>query len=110
MKRSYLIWSLTAAALIFGPAGVRMLTWQRTKSQPVDTEMAKAGEVLFNHVWKSNDPLSPEGDGIGPVFNANSCVACHNQGGVGGGGKNDHNVTTFVVRSPDGKKVVREGV
>ena len=27
-----------------------------------------------------------DGDGIGPVFNAKSCVACHFQGGVGGAG------------------------
>jgi CxxC motif-containing protein (DUF1111 family) len=38
------------------------------------------------------------GDGVGPVFNAASCVACHNQGGPGGGGGPEHNVTTFTVR------------
>ena len=32
-------------------------------------------------------------DGLGPVFNANSCAACHNLGATGGGG--DHVETRF---------------
>jgi CxxC motif-containing protein (DUF1111 family) len=32
------------------------------------------------------------GDGLGPVYNATSCVACHNQGGTGGGGPSRRNV------------------
>src|SRR5262249_26967897 len=53
---------------------------------------------LFKHEWTPNDPLAKGGDGLGPVFNASSCVACHHQGGVGGSGGLRHNVTTFVVR------------
>jgi len=37
------------------------------------------------------------GDGVGPVFNARSCVACHNQGGVGGGGGRAQNVHNYEV-------------
>ncbi|MFM8273446.1 MAG: di-heme oxidoredictase family protein, partial [Gemmata sp.] len=37
------------------------------------------------------------GDGLGPVFNAKSCAACHFQGGVGGGGGNEHNAVSFEV-------------
>jgi hypothetical protein len=44
-----------------------------------------AGRELFNHEWTSHDPLT-SGDGLGPVFNARSCVECHHQGGSGGGG------------------------
>lgn len=66
--------------------------------------------MLFEHVWHSRDELSPNGDGLGPVFNARSCVECHNQGGVGGGGDVKHNVTSFVIQSPDGKGETREGV
>ena len=36
-----------------------------------------------------NDPLAG-GDGVGPVFNATSCVACHYQGGDGR--NNDENL------------------
>lgn len=56
------------------------------------------GRMLFEHVWLPGDPLSNGGDGLGPVFNDRSCVACHFQGGVGGGGGNRHNVITFDIR------------
>lgn len=59
-------------------------------------EMKAAGQALFEHEWTPNDPLAG-GDGLGPVFNAKSCVACHSQGGVGGGGPNSRNVTAFDV-------------
>jgi CxxC motif-containing protein (DUF1111 family) len=54
------------------------------------------GQTLFEHDWQPNDPLA-HGDGLGPVFNARSCAACHFQGGLGGGGTNQHNVLTFDV-------------
>src|SRR5437667_5951248 len=58
--------------------------------------MKQAGEALFVHQWVSHDPQA-HGDGLGPVFNANSCVACHSQGGVGGGGDLAHNVVAYEV-------------
>lgn len=54
------------------------------------------GRELFEHEWEPNDPLA-HGDGLGPVFNAKSCAACHFQGGLGGAGANEHNVTAFEV-------------
>lgn len=64
----------------------------------------EAGAMLFEHEWQPNDPIA-HGDGLGPVFNDRSCVACHFQGGVGGGGSLEHNVTSFEVhptkRNPD---------
>jgi CxxC motif-containing protein (DUF1111 family) len=62
---------------------------------PVDAHQARAGEVLFKHVWQPNDPLCRGGDGLGPVYNATSCAACHHQNGTGGSGGREHNVTTF---------------
>jgi CxxC motif-containing protein (DUF1111 family) len=56
-----------------------------------------AGATLFLHEWEPNDPLA-KGDGLGPVYNDRSCVACHFQGGVGGGGSVEHNVTAFEIR------------
>jgi CxxC motif-containing protein (DUF1111 family) len=109
MKLTHALWCGAAAVLILGPVGVRVLLWQRTKAPEFDADMVKAGEMLFNHEWQVNDPLCPSGDGLGPVFNAHSCVACHNQGGVGGGGGVEHNVTLFVVL-PEGKSERREGV
>ena len=46
------------------------------------------GKDLFTRAWSRGDALSPKGDGLGPLFNADSCVACHAQGGVGGAGPN----------------------
>ena len=75
MDRSYRIWYVLVAVLALVPAGVRLLMWQKARSQPVDLAMARAGEALFAHDWKVKDPLCPEGDGLGPVYNATSCVA-----------------------------------
>ena len=42
------------------------------------------GRELFTRRWTPGDPRSHGGDGLGPVFNARSCLDCHNQGGPGG--------------------------
>ncbi|HEY1375151.1 MAG TPA: di-heme oxidoredictase family protein [Gemmataceae bacterium] len=54
----------------------------------------EAGRGLFEHEWTANDPLA-HGDGLGPVYNAKACVACHFQGGVGGAGDSAHNVHNY---------------
>ena len=63
-----------------------------------------AGRELFTREWLPGDARSHGGDGLGPVFNDTSCVACHNQGGVGGGGpasKNAQIVSAFSSLTPD---------
>lgn len=64
------------------------------------TEDAVSGEEIFLREWLAGDPRSHGGDGLGPVFNDSSCVACHNQGGAGGGGPASKNVeiVTAVAR------------
>lgn len=109
MNRRYLLWYLLAAVVVLTPAGLRALTWRGTRHAQLDASMVDQGRVLFLHEWKANDPLSHGGDGLGPVFNAKSCVACHNQGGPGGGGGLDENVTAFSVRDP-ASPVSREGI
>ncbi len=69
-----------------------------------------AGKEVFEHEWEPNDSLANGGDGVGPVYNAKSCVACHFQGGVGGGGDNAHNVRTFEVMPTAESPQVRSGV
>lgn len=88
------------------PVAVRWATWERFSPEPPDARMAQAGEELFEHEWKPKDPLSPEGDGLGPVFNANSCVACHRQGGIGGGGPQENNVLTYFILGKPSKQGV----
>jgi CxxC motif-containing protein (DUF1111 family) len=77
---------------------------------PHASTRAKAeGRELFEHEWEVRDPLA-SGDGLGPVYNAKSCVACHFQGGVGGGGANDQNVTAFEVHPTSRDPKVHQGV
>lgn len=60
--------------------------------------MAQTGKELFLHEWTPGDPLASSGDGLGPVFNARSCVECHKQGGTGGSGPLETNVNVFTIR------------
>jgi CxxC motif-containing protein (DUF1111 family) len=113
MKSSYPYWYAFLAILFLTPMGIRVLTWPAHRQHAPEPTMVQAGQMLFNHVWVPNDPLCAGGDGLGPVFNANSCVACHHQGGVGGSGGLQHNVTMFVVQDagPRGtRRTTREGV
>jgi mono/diheme cytochrome c family protein len=79
---------------------VLAVAWTFSPGMPVlwgpraDAATKAAGLELFEHSWQPHDSLAG-GDGLGPVFNASSCVACHFQGGVGGGGDNKHNVHAF---------------
>jgi CxxC motif-containing protein (DUF1111 family) len=84
--------------LLVLPVGYRTSTWL-LRSDPklkFDAETSQAGRELFMHEWTPNDPLAANGDGLGPVFNAASCVACHKQGSPGGGGPVENNVTVFT--------------
>jgi CxxC motif-containing protein (DUF1111 family) len=109
MRKPYRGWYVLAGILALLPAGVRMMVWHRAGPRAVDGDMARAGEVLFRHEWQPYDSLCSGGDGLGPVFNATSCLACHNQAGPGGGGGLEHNVTTFTMRD-ERTGAAREGV
>src|SRR5262249_41417177 len=90
------------------------LVWHFSPGLPVlfgpwaSASTKQAGMELFVHEWQQNDPLA-SGDGVGPVFNAISCVACHNQGGVGGGGGLEHNVQSYTVLPTNRDPEVRSG-
>src|SRR5436309_2745453 len=85
------------AVLLVAPAGLRVLMRSPGNSAPLDEAMVREGKMLFTHEWTVNDPLAAAGDGLGPVYNATSCAQCHFQGGVGGSGGLQHNVTTFTI-------------
>src|SRR6516225_1551420 len=108
MVRIYRLWYLLALIVALVPPSLGWLFRPGPNVQVVDMSMAHAGEILFKRDWQVKDSNCPEGDGLGPVFNASSCVACHNQGGPGGGGSIEHNVISFSVRQ--GKEKPREGV
>ncbi|MFI5454104.1 MAG: di-heme oxidoredictase family protein [Isosphaerales bacterium] len=91
------------------------MLWIQTPGIPVlrapraSAAVKEAGLTLFEHEWKPGDPLAG-GDGLGPVFNERSCVSCHFQGGVGGGGDSTKNVTAFEVHPVPGRPDVKGGV
>src|SRR3954468_17756422 len=62
-----------------------------------DKEALARGKELFTHEWTAGDRRSHAGDGLGPVYNAQSCAACHRLGGIGGAGTNETNVSLVTV-------------
>jgi CxxC motif-containing protein (DUF1111 family) len=101
----------------FGLFGITTvwLVWTHTPGLPVfeaptaSADAKAAGSQLFVHEWQPNDSWAG-GDGLGPVFNDRSCVACHFQGGAGGGGDSKHNVTAFEALPAEGRPQVQSGV
>lgn len=57
-------------------------------------EALDRGRELFGREWVADDPRSAGGKGLGPDANAESCVACHSLGGMGGAGGRSRNVGT----------------
>jgi CxxC motif-containing protein (DUF1111 family) len=62
-----------------------------------DKEELERGKELFTREWIAGDRRSHAGDGLGPVYNAQSCAACHRLGGIGGAGNNETNVSLVTV-------------
>lgn len=83
--------------------------WAWSFKGPSPEDLA-AGKDLFEHEYSVNDARCGDGDGLGPVFNQRSCVACHFLGGVGGAGPNDHNVTAYEAFPVPGRTDIRGGV
>ena len=101
------IWiSVAAGCAVLSVVGFVLTCWQRAPS----AETIAAGKVLFNHEFNVDDALCGEGDGLGPVFNERSCVACHFQGGAGGSGTNEFNVTSFLATPVPGRPDIAAGV
>lgn len=65
------------------------------------------GKELFNREWLPHDSRSHGGDGLGPVFNDSSCVACHNAGATGGGGPASKNADILTALATGQEQFVR---
>jgi CxxC motif-containing protein (DUF1111 family) len=72
----------------------------RSDDEPGLSEQVAAGRELFLRQWKTEDRLFGSSDGLGPLYNAASCVKCHALGGIGGAGANDENVDLVTLRVP----------
>jgi RNA polymerase sigma factor (sigma-70 family) len=59
------------------------------------------GRELFERIWTRDDPRAKGGDGLGPVFNGQSCVVCHNLGGSGGAGAINRNIEIVTATGGD---------
>ena len=66
----------------------------------VRDDSIRRGRSLFEHVWTPKDPRSRAGDGLGPVFNSQSCVSCHDLGGTGGAGTSERNIEIATAIDP----------
>ncbi len=71
------------------------------KSAQALQDEQERGEMLFAKEWVPDDPMSHGGDGLGPVYNDTSCVACHGLGAPGGAGPESKNVI-LMTASPNG--------
>jgi CxxC motif-containing protein (DUF1111 family) len=77
----------------------------RADSPSAKPDAVAAGAEIFNREWMPNDPRSHGGDGLGPVYNDTSCVACHNSGGSGGGGPVGKNIDILSASLNGGQPV-----
>ena len=76
----------------------------RPRKGPTLSREFVEGRDLFHMSWEPGHPAEAGGDGLGPLYNEASCVACHNQGGTGGGGSIDKNVVLLVAEGPAGQE------
>ena len=76
--------------------------------QAAADDQIEFGRELFEHQWVPDDPLCEEGDGLGPMYNANSCAACHHLRAPGGGGSLEHNVDLLSRDIPDANSSSRK--
>ncbi len=84
--------AIILGGLILAAATISQAAERENKQPAAQKAEAVAGREIFMREWLPNDPRSHGGDGLGPVYNDSSCVACHNQGGAGGGGPASKNV------------------
>jgi CxxC motif-containing protein (DUF1111 family) len=115
MRENVLARSRRRVGIGLSVLSVSWVVWMLTPGVPVlwaprvDASVREAGLALFEHEWAPGDPLAA-GDGLGPVYNERSCVACHFQGGVGGGGAAKQNVASFEALPAPGHSDVQGGV
>ena len=102
-RRSALVLGLGSQVFLFGlwcdSAIATSVLLLNEKPQDASTplaeriEMEKTGRELFVRDWSKSDAKPAQGgDGLGPMYNDVSCVACHDRGSIGGGGGSNKNV------------------
>jgi CxxC motif-containing protein (DUF1111 family) len=105
------VFVLSEVLAVAGPGAARGADpeWAGAPDDPA----VALGRRLFLRQWEPDDPRGRGGDGLGPVFNERSCVACHGLGGPGGAGPNARNVellTAVALNVTKGKPVDRSSL
>jgi CxxC motif-containing protein (DUF1111 family) len=72
-----------------------------SRADDADLREARRGRELFLRDWRVADSRCHGGDGLGPLYNATSCVACHGLGGPGGAGPKNTNVNLLNLAKFD---------
>src|SRR5215470_4771126 len=88
-------WGAAALGTLVALAGLA-----RAGTDPDPNEAVAQGRELFLREWFPGEGSRHGGDGLGPVYNDTSCVACHGMGGPGGAGPSNKNaeILTAVPR------------
>src|SRR5262245_30842264 len=110
-RSRHLLCSLTLSLVAWGFASCTAAAGDKAegrKTEPSPDASGISGKEIFLREWIANDPRSHGGDGLGPVFNDTSCVSCHNQGGVGGGGAEAKNVMVITAFLANAARMVPE--
>lgn len=89
---------LICVTLLYGNAGAA--DTKEPQAEPDHQQQVDSGRALFQRDWEKEGPIVAKGDGLGPMFNDRSCVACHSQGGVGGSGPVEKNVELVSLIRP----------
>lgn len=90
-------WCCAAGWIVLAWGALPDATWAQAKRPgPVEP-----GQKLFERVWEPGHDAEAGGDGLGPLFNARSCAACHVLGGIGGAGPAKDNVMLLSAAIPE---------
>lgn len=82
-------WWRTGAELAFAGSLIAMAVPLPAAGEPAPGSRggnaleAAAGRALFERIWVPAPASTAATDGLGPLFNARSCAACHEKGGRG---------------------------
>jgi CxxC motif-containing protein (DUF1111 family) len=93
-----------AGAILFGTAVLGIGGLRAADTAKSSPDQRAQGRELFEREWLPGDSRTHGGDGLGPVYNDSSCVACHNLGGNGGAGPASKNVD-IISASPNSQMV-----
>ncbi|HZW35157.1 MAG TPA: di-heme oxidoredictase family protein [Isosphaeraceae bacterium] len=96
-------WGAAALGTILALAGLA-----RAGADPDPNDAIAKGRDLFLREWFPGEGTRPGGDGLGPVYNDTSCVACHGLGGPGGAGPSNKNAEILTAVRSGLTAVVRQ--